>query len=134
MTGNIDMGGHTIEKLRLSRRVNPDRESVPNTGWVTDRFMSKVGGLVEGDIDMGDSSDIVNLRDPTNSKDAVNKQWVEGNFLRSKGHISSGGNIDLKGGSVLTLFVPGGFHVDMTGGALIGRTPQKFCRLTAIIL
>ena len=33
----------------------------------------------------------------------------------------------------LTLFVPGVFHVDMTG-ALIGRTPQKFCRLTAIIL
>ena len=29
---------------------------------------------------MGDSSDIVNLRDPTNAKDAVNKQWVENNF------------------------------------------------------
>jgi hypothetical protein len=26
------------------------------------------------------------------------------------------------------------FHVDMTRGALIGRTPQKFCRLTAITL
>ena len=26
------------------------------------------------------------------------------------------------------------FHVDATGGALIGRTPQKFCQLTAIIL
>jgi hypothetical protein len=26
------------------------------------------------------------------------------------------------------------FRVDMTGGALIGRTPRKFCRLTAIIL
>ena len=35
---------------------------------------------------------------------------------------------------ILTLFVPGFFHVDMTGGALIGRTPQKFYRLTAIIL
>ena len=34
----------------------------------------------------------------------------------------------------LTLFVPRFFHVDMTGVALIGRTPQKFCRLTAIIL
>jgi hypothetical protein len=34
----------------------------------------------------------------------------------------------------LTLFVPRFFHVDMTGGALIGRTPQKFCGLTAIIL
>ena len=44
--------------------------------------MSKVGGLVEGDIDMGDSSDIVNLRDPTNAKDAVNKQWVTNNFAR----------------------------------------------------
>ena len=82
MTGNIDMGGHTIEKLRLSSPDNSNRESVPNTGWVTDKFMSKVGGLVEGDIDMGDSSDIVNLRDPTNSKDAVNKQWVTGNFAR----------------------------------------------------
>ena len=74
MTGSIDMGGHTIEKLRLSSPDNPNRESVPNTGWVTDKFMSKVGGLVEGDIDMGDSSDIVNLRDPTDAKDAVNKQ------------------------------------------------------------
>ena len=83
MTGNIDMGGHTIEKLRLSSPDNPNRESVPNTGWVSDKFMSKVGGLVEGDIDMGDSSDIVNLRDPTNSKDAVNKQWVENNFART---------------------------------------------------
>jgi hypothetical protein len=45
-------------------------------------FMSKVGGLVEGDIDMGDSSGIVNLRDPTNAKDAVNKQWVTNNFAR----------------------------------------------------
>jgi hypothetical protein len=83
MTGNIDMGGHTIEKLRLSSPDNPNRESVPNTGWVSDKFMSNVGGLVEGDIDMGDSSDIVNLRDPTNSKDAVNKQWVENNFART---------------------------------------------------
>ena len=82
MTGNIDMGGHTIEKVRLSSRNNPNRESVPNVGWVTDEFMSKVGGLVEGDIDMGDSSDIVNLRDPTNAKDAVNKQWVINNFAR----------------------------------------------------
>ena len=82
MTGSIDMGGHTIEKLRLSSPDNPNRESVPNTGWVTDKFMSKVGGLVEGDIDMGDSSDIVNLRDPTNAKDAVNKQWVTNNFAR----------------------------------------------------
>jgi hypothetical protein len=82
MTGNIDMGGHTIEKVRLSSRNNPNRESVPNVGWVTDEFMSKVGGLVEGDIDMGDSSDIVNLRDPTNAKDAVNKQWVTNNFAR----------------------------------------------------
>ena len=87
MTGNIDMGGHTIEKLRVSSPDNPNMESVPNTGWVTDKFMSKVGGLVEGDIDMGDSSDIVNLRDPTNSKDAVNKQWVTNNFARI---ISSG--------------------------------------------
>jgi hypothetical protein len=46
MTGNIDMGGHTIEKIRLSSPDNPNRESVPNTGWVTDKFMSKVGGLV----------------------------------------------------------------------------------------
>jgi hypothetical protein len=82
MTGNIDMGGHTIEKVRLLSRNNPNRESVPNVGWVTDKFMSKVGGLVEGDIDMGDSSDIVNLRDPTNAKDAVNKQWVTNNFAR----------------------------------------------------
>ena len=82
LTGSIDMGGHTIEKLRLSSPDNPNRESVPNTRWVTDKFMSKVGGLVEGDIDMGDSSDIVNLRDPTNAKDAVNKQWVTNNFAR----------------------------------------------------
>ena len=82
MIGNIDMGGHTIEKLRLASPDNPNRKSVPNTGWVTDKFMSKVGGLVEGDIDMGDSSDIVNLRDPTNAKDAVNKQWVTNNFAR----------------------------------------------------
>ena len=82
MTGNIDMGGHTIEKLRLASPDKPNRESVPNTGWITDKFMSKVGGLVEGDIDMGDSSDIVNLRDPTSAKDDVNKQWVTNNFAR----------------------------------------------------
>ena len=81
MTGNVDMGGHTIDKRRLTSPNNPHRESVPNTEWVTDKFMSKMGGLMEGDINMGDSSDIVNLRDPTNAKDAVNKQWVENNFL-----------------------------------------------------
>jgi hypothetical protein len=58
---------------------------------------------MEGDIDMGDSSDIVNLRDPTNAKDVINKQWVENNFLSSKRHTSAGGNIDLNGGSVLNL-------------------------------
>ena len=42
MTGDIDMGGHTIEKLRLASPDNPNRESVPNTGWVTDKFMSLV--------------------------------------------------------------------------------------------
>jgi hypothetical protein len=93
MTGNIDMGGHTIEKVRLSSKNNPNRESVPNTGWVTDKFMSKTGGLVEGDIDMGDSSDIVNLRDPTNAKDAVNKQWVTNNFART---IPSGKYVEKK--------------------------------------
>ena len=82
MTGSINMGGNTIEQLRLSLLENPNMESVPNTGWVIDKFMSKVGGLVEGDIDMGDSSDIVNLRDPTDAKDAVNKQWVTNNFAR----------------------------------------------------
>ena len=56
MTGNIDMGGHTIEKLRVSSRNNPNRESVPNVGWVTDKFLSKSGGIVEGDLDMGDST------------------------------------------------------------------------------
>jgi hypothetical protein len=35
---------------------------------------------------------------------------------------------------VLTLFVPRFCHVDLTGGALIGRTPQKLCRLKAIFL
>ena len=71
MTGNIDMGGHTIEKLRVSSRNNPNRECVPNVGWVTDKFLSKSGGIVEGDLDMGDSSGIVDLRDPVNDNDAV---------------------------------------------------------------
>jgi hypothetical protein len=83
MTGNIDMGGHTIEKLRVSSRNNPNRESVPNVGWVTDKFLSKRGGIVEGDLDMGDSSGIVDLRDPVNDNDAVNKKWVESNFTPS---------------------------------------------------
>jgi hypothetical protein len=73
MTGGIDMGGWTIEKLSVSSPKSPDNQSVPNVKWVDDRFMRKTGGLVEGDIDMGDSSDIINLRDPTNNKDAVNK-------------------------------------------------------------
>lgn len=52
---------------------------------------------------MGDSSDIINLRDPTNNKDAVNKQWVESNFMSSKTHVSTGGNIDFQGGSALNI-------------------------------
>ena len=31
MTGNVDMGGHTIDKRRLTSPNNPHRESVPNT-------------------------------------------------------------------------------------------------------
>jgi hypothetical protein len=34
------------------------------------------------DSQLADSSDIINLRDPTNAKDAVNKQWVTNNFAR----------------------------------------------------
>jgi hypothetical protein len=48
-------------------------------------------------------------------------------------HVPYGNHRKMLGLTCLTLFVPGFFHVDMTGGALIGRTPQKLCRLTAII-
>ena len=35
---------------------------------------------------------------------------------------------------VLTLFVPGFFVIKYTGGALIGRTPQKFCKIVVMVL
>jgi hypothetical protein len=99
LASDLDANG-----FEITRVANPttDKSAVSKKS-TTDRFMVKTGGLVEGDIDMGDSSDIVNVRDPTKAKDAVNKQWVEGKFLSSKGQVSTGGNIDLKGGSVLNL-------------------------------
>jgi hypothetical protein len=54
-----------------------------NRDQQNDISMVKAGGLDEGDLNMGDSSDIINLRYPTNAKDAVNKQWVENNFART---------------------------------------------------
>ena len=34
----------------------------------------------------------------------------------------------------LTLFVPGFFVIKYPGGALIGRTPQKFCKIVVMVL
>ena len=36
--------------------------------------------------------------------------------------------------AVLTLFVPGFFVVKYPGGVLIGRTPQKFCKIVVMVL
>ena len=49
--------------------------------------MSKSGGLMLGDIDMGDSNDIINLRDPTQDKSAVPKKWVEDRFYGKNQHV-----------------------------------------------
>ena len=34
----------------------------------------------------------------------------------------------------LTIFEPGFFVVKYPGGVLIGRTPQKFCKIVAMVL
>ena len=34
----------------------------------------------------------------------------------------------------LTLFVPGFFVIKYPGGVLIGRTPQKFCKIVVMVL
>ena len=111
MTGNIDMGGYSITGLKggsegdtaaLSSKTldtwglqflkrdggvlasnldvnnfelikvaapTTDKSAV-NKKWVDDNFMSN-SGLVQGDLDMGDSSRIIDLRDPVNDQDAV---------------------------------------------------------------
>ena len=136
MTGNIDMGGFSITGLKsgsegntaalssktldtwglqflkrnggalasnldvnnyeLTRIGNPTTDkSAVNRKWVNDNFMSS-SGLVQGDLDMGDSSRIIDLSDPVNDQDAVNKRWVvagfepkiaSGKYVETKHHI-----------------------------------------------
>ena len=136
MTGNIDMGGFSVTGLKsgsvgntaalssntidtwglqflkrnggtLASNLNVNNyeltgignpttdKSAVNKKWVNDNFMSS-SGLVQGDLDMGDSSRIVDLRDPVNDQDAVNKRWVvagfepkvaSGKYVETKHHI-----------------------------------------------
>ena len=136
MTGNIDMGGFSITGLKsgsegdtaalssktldtwglqflkrnggvlasnldvnnyeLTKVGNPTTDkSAVNRKWVNDNFMSS-SGLVQGDLDMGDSSRIIDLSDPVNDQDAVNKRWVvagfepkfaSGKYVETKHHI-----------------------------------------------
>ena len=87
MTGAINMDGWTIDNLSVSSPSNPNDKSVPNVLYVKNNFMSKSGGLILGDIDIGDSSDIMNLRDPTHDKSAVPKKWIEDRFYGKNQHV-----------------------------------------------
>ena len=85
-----------VNNYELTGIGNPTTDkSAVNMKWVNDNFMSS-SGLVQGDLDMGDSSRIVDLRDPVNDQDAVNKRWVvagfepkiaSGKYVETKHHI-----------------------------------------------
>ena len=81
MTGDIDMGDNKILKL-----ADPTTsKSATNKEYVDNKFLSKHGGLILGDIAMSGQS-ITNLNPtPQNSNDAVTKNYVDNSIALAGG-------------------------------------------------
>lgn len=69
---------------------------------LSDTYVNKSGDNMTGTLDMNDSS-LLGLPNPSGSTEAVNKGWLETNFLGRQGADSMAGNLDMAGNDLLNL-------------------------------
>ena len=99
MTGNLDMGNQQITNLGANIQNTYD---VVNLGFCDTKYLQKVSN---SDLDM-DNHKIKDMAQPTDDKDAVNKHYVDHNFLNRLTPNALGGELDMRGHKIIVLGNP----------------------------
>ena len=90
MTGNLDMGNKQITNLGANIQNTYD---VVNLGFCDTKYLQKVSN---SDLDM-DQHLIKDMGPPVDNTDAVNKYYVDHNFLNRLNPAAMGGDLDMRG-------------------------------------
>ena len=99
MTGNLDMGNQQITNLGANIQNTYD---VVNLGFCDTKYLQKVSN---SDLDM-DNHKIKDMAQPTDDNDAVNKHYVDHNFLNRLTPNAIGGDLDMRGHKIMILGNP----------------------------
>ena len=99
MTGNLDMGNQQITHLGDNIQNTYD---VVNLGFCDTKYLQKVSN---SDLDM-DNHKIKDMAQPTDDNDAVNKHYVDHNFLNRLTPNALGGELDMRGHKIIVLGNP----------------------------
>ena len=99
MTGNLDMGNQQITHLGDNIQNAYD---VVNLGFCDTKYLQKVSN---SDLDM-DNHKIKDMAQPTDDNDAVNKHYVDHNFLNRLTPNALGGELDMRGHKIIVLGNP----------------------------
>ena len=90
MTGNLDMGNKQITNLGANIQNTYD---AVNLGFCDTKYLQKVSN---SDLDM-DQHRIKDMGPPVDNTDAVNKYYVDHNFLHRLNPAAMGGDLDMRG-------------------------------------
>ena len=90
MTGNLDMGNNQITNLGANIQNTYD---VVNLGFCDTKYQQKVSN---SDLDM-DQHRIKDMGPPVDNTDAVNKYYIDHNFLNRLNPAAMGGDLDMRG-------------------------------------
>ena len=99
MTGNLDMGNQQITNLGANIQNTYD---VVNLGFCDTKYLQKVSN---SDLDM-DNHKIKDMAQPIDDNDAVNKHYVDHNFLNRLTPNALGGELDMRGHKIIVLGNP----------------------------
>ena len=99
MTGDLIMGNKQITNLGANIQNTYD---VVNLGFCDTKYLQKVSN---SDLDM-DNHKIKDMAQPTDDNDAVNKYYVDHNFLNRLTPNAIGGDLDMRGHKIMILGNP----------------------------
>ena len=99
MTGDLDMGNQQITNLGYNIQNSSD---VVNLGFCDTKYLQKVSN---SDLNM-DNHRIKDMAQPVDNNDAVNKYYVEHNFLNRLTPNALGGDLDMRGHNITILGNP----------------------------
>ncbi len=89
LAGMLDLTNHAV--INVTDPVNPQDVATKNyVDSVSGAFLSTTGGTMTGNINMNNVYRVINLAAPTNSGDAVNKDYADITFLPLAGGTLSG--------------------------------------------